>query len=130
MCVRWLGLGVAVAVLCLAVAAQDAMAKKPKEKKVREKPVETTVTGMLSVQENDDGKVTGMTLAVDENTTYTLIAGRQAKKLQEMNGKKLEVVGFVMKKKDKQMLRVKSFKAVQEEEKKEAKEEDDVLGDF
>ncbi|MFH1732786.1 MAG: hypothetical protein ABIF82_14200 [Planctomycetota bacterium] len=76
-----------------------------------EKPV--TLIGTVSVEKDDDDKVTSVTLTVGE-TDYSVTLSEVGLKLAALDGKKAEVVAVVTEKDDVKWLNVSTFKEVKD----------------
>jgi hypothetical protein len=114
---RWyvLGSGIFVALCCLLVVSDEALAQKER----RAKPREVTVIGTVQVIENDDGKLEAIRVSVDDETTYEVILDERGEALTTMDGKKVQVTGVLIRRGKSLRLRVKSFREIKEEEKEE-----------
>ena len=95
---------VAVAVMLMASGTVSAAeeAKKP-----------VTLIGTVSVEKDDDDKVTAVTLTVDD-TDYSVTLCKVGLKLAALDGKKVEVVAVVTEKDDVKWLKVSTFKEVKD----------------
>ncbi len=99
--------GLVASLVVVAVIGSGAMAA---EKKAGKAPAAKTVTGTVSVQKDDKGELTGVSVKVDERKTVKLTVDDKAKEVAALDGKKVEVTGKMAK----GMLTVESFKEVTE----------------
>jgi hypothetical protein len=104
---RALIVGLAVLAVASCVLASRVLAAE--EEKV-------TVTGTVAVSKDDDGNITAVSVK-KEDTVTKIVLDENGKKLAKLAGKKAEVKGTWAGEGDAKMLKVESFKAV--EEKKE-----------
>lgn len=72
-----------------------------------------TLIGTVSVEKDDDDKVTAVTLTVGE-TDYSVTLCKVGLKLAALDGKKVEVVAVVTEKDDVKWLKVSTFKEVKD----------------
>ena len=101
--VWWVGVMCLVLVACLVVNAEEA------KKRV------VTVTGAVSVDRDDDDKVTSVKITADDGV-YNVVLNAAGKKLADMDGKTVEAKGRVRTKDEETWLRVSAFKEVKAEE--------------
>ena len=78
-----------------------------------------TLAGEVSSKLDDEGNVVKVKFRSEEGKSYSVALTRNGKKLGDMNGKKVEVVGKVIVRsannRDYEWLRVKQFKEIKEE---------------
>ena len=103
---KWLvAVGVCMWMLLVGVATMQAAEEKT-----------VTVTGVVNITEDDDGNVTSVTLRAGDGV-YSIVLDEKGMKLGvEMSGEKVEVTGTLSVQGGKKTLKVKSFKAVVEDE--------------
>ncbi|MBN1670043.1 MAG: hypothetical protein JXR37_03375 [Kiritimatiellae bacterium] len=99
-----------------AVAAEEG--GQPKKKKKEGDPgKKVTLVGTVKAVKDEEGKLKSITLVVSEKEKYNVAKNPKGQKLaEEMNGKKVEVKGVLAKQKEKEILRVNSYKEVKAEE--------------
>ena len=74
-----------------------------------------TVSGKVSVQKDDQGKVMGVELIAEDGAIYYVTQNAEGVMLAKDDGKKVEATGTVFEKGGKNWLNVKTFKAAMEE---------------
>ena len=75
----------------------------------------TTLTGTVSVSEDDDWNITAVKITVDAKTVYQVVLDEKGKKLgNEMDGTKAEVTGVVTLKDGVKWIAVKTYKEIEE----------------
>ncbi len=79
-----------------------------------------TVTGTVSVVQDDDGKPTDVKLKSNEGNTYAIKLDENGKKIgKEMNGKKIQAIGNVTDEDGKKVMVVESYKETEGGDKKD-----------